>query len=60
MQVDWRRCERVSPVIGNHGKILRPELFKKAGFKIQTLGTACSLFVINQKRLLQELEKAQR
>jgi hypothetical protein len=33
---------------------------KRAGFKIETLGTACSLFVINQRRLLQELEKAQR
>jgi len=32
---------------------------KRPGFKIQTLGMACVLFGINQKRLLQEFEKIQ-
>jgi len=32
---------------------------EKPGFKIQTLGMACILFGINQKWLLQELEKIQ-
>jgi hypothetical protein len=32
---------------------------KRPGFKIQTLGMACILFGINQKRLLQEFEKIQ-
>jgi len=32
---------------------------KKPGFKIQTLGMACILFGIDQKRLLKELEDFQ-
>jgi len=32
---------------------------ERSGFKIQTLGKACILFGINQKRLLQEFEKIQ-
>jgi hypothetical protein len=32
---------------------------KRPGFKIQTLGMACILFGVNQKRLLQEFEKIQ-
>ena len=32
---------------------------ERPGFKIQTLGMACILFGINQKRLLQEFEKIQ-
>jgi hypothetical protein len=32
---------------------------ERAGFKIQTLGMACILFGVNQKRLLQEFEKIQ-
>jgi hypothetical protein len=30
---------------------------KRPGFKIQTLGMACILFGVEQKRLLQEFEK---
>jgi len=30
---------------------------KRAGFKIQTLGMACILFGVGQKRVLQEFEK---
>jgi hypothetical protein len=33
---------------------------KRPGFKIQTLGMACILFGVDQKRLLQEVEKIQR
>ena len=32
---------------------------KRPGFKIQTLGMACILFGVDQKRLLQEFEKIQ-
>ena len=32
---------------------------KRPGFKIQTLGMACILFGVNQKRLLKEFEKIQ-
>jgi len=32
---------------------------ERSGFKIQTLGKACILFGVDQKRLLQELEKIQ-
>jgi len=32
---------------------------ERPGFKIQTLGMACILFGVNQKRLLQEFEKIQ-
>ncbi len=32
---------------------------KRAGFKIQTLGMACILFGVDQKRLLQEFEKTE-
>jgi len=32
---------------------------KKPGFKIQTLGMACILFGVDQKRLLKELEDFQ-
>jgi hypothetical protein len=32
---------------------------KRLGFKIQTLGMACILFGVNQKRLLKEFEKIQ-
>ena len=32
---------------------------KRSGFKIQTLGMACILFGVEQKRLLQEFEKIQ-
>ena len=32
---------------------------ERSGFKIQTLGMACILFGVNQKRLLQEFEKIQ-
>jgi hypothetical protein len=32
---------------------------ERPGLKIQTLGMACILFGINQKRLLQEFEKIQ-
>ena len=32
---------------------------KKPGFKIQTLGMACILFGVDQKRLFQEFEKTQ-
>jgi hypothetical protein len=32
---------------------------ERPGFKIQTLGMACILFGIDQKRLFQELEKAE-
>ena len=31
----------------------------RPGFKIQTLGMACILFGVDQKRLLQEFEKIQ-
>jgi hypothetical protein len=31
---------------------------ERPGFKIQTLGMACILFGIDQKRLLQEFEKS--
>ena len=41
------------------GRYFGQNCLKKAGFKIQTLGMACILFGVNQKRLLQELEKAQ-
>jgi len=30
---------------------------ERPGFKIQTLGMACILFVVDQKRLFQEFEK---
>jgi len=33
---------------------------ERPGFKIQTLGMACILFGINQKKLLQEFDKTQR
>ena len=32
---------------------------ERPGFKIQTLGMACILFGVEQKRLLQEFEKTQ-
>jgi len=32
---------------------------ERSGFKIQTLGMACILFGVDQKRLLQEFEKIQ-
>jgi hypothetical protein len=32
---------------------------KRPGFKIQTLGTACILFGVDRKRLLQEFAKIQ-
>jgi hypothetical protein len=32
---------------------------QRPGFKIQTLGMACILFGVDQKRLLQEFEKIQ-
>jgi hypothetical protein len=32
---------------------------ERPGFKIQTLGMACILFGVDQKRLLQEFEKIQ-
>ena len=32
---------------------------ERSGFKIQTLGKACILFGVDQKRLLQEFEKIQ-
>jgi hypothetical protein len=32
---------------------------ERSGFKIQTLGMACILFGVDQKRLLQEFEKTQ-
>lgn len=32
---------------------------KRPGFRIQVLGMACILFCVDQKRLLQELEKIQ-
>ena len=32
---------------------------ERPGFKIQTLGMACILFGVDQKQLLQELEKIQ-
>ena len=35
------------------------DCLKRAGFKIQTLGMACILFGVDQKRLLKEFEKNQ-
>ena len=32
---------------------------RRPGFKIQTIGMACILFGVDQKRLLQEFEKIQ-
>jgi hypothetical protein len=36
------------------------QCLERPGFKIQTLGMACILFGVDQKRLLQEVEKIQR
>jgi hypothetical protein len=35
------------------------QCLKRPGFQIQTLGMACILFGVEQKRLLQEFEKVQ-
>lgn len=39
------------------GRYFGKAYLNKHGFKIQTLGMACILFGINQKRLLQEFKK---
>jgi hypothetical protein len=41
------------------GRYFGQNCFKGPSFKVQTLGMACILFGVNQKRLLQEFEKIQ-
>jgi hypothetical protein len=38
-------------------RYFRGHCLERPGFKIQTLGIACILFGVDQKRLLQEFEK---
>jgi hypothetical protein len=41
------------------GRYFGGHCLERPGFKIQTLGMACILFGVDQKRLLQEFEKIQ-
>jgi len=51
-----RKYPEMSEVMEKH---FGGHCLKRPGFKIQTLGMACILFGVNQKRLLQEFEKIQ-
>ncbi|PIX22686.1 MAG: disulfide oxidoreductase [Deltaproteobacteria bacterium CG_4_8_14_3_um_filter_45_9] len=51
-----RKYPEMSEVMERH---FGGHCLKRPGFKIQTLGMACILFGVNQKRLLQEFEKIQ-
>jgi hypothetical protein len=51
-----RQYPRMSKIMQRH---FGGHCLERPGFKIQTLGMACILFGVDQKRLFQEFEKIQ-